>query len=242
MNPTGGDEQGMTRTPRPRAPGRRALRLPPAREPASRGGRRAPAAILALALAAAPALALPGCAAHAPPQTGPAVATADYVIGPGDVLDVFVYRSPDLSATLPVRPDGRISVPLVPDVQAAGLTPTQLGKELQQRLEKYVKDPNVTVMVTGFNGPFDKQIKVVGEAVQPLAIPYRDHMTLLDVMIEAKGLTRYAAGNRAEIVRGNGANRKVIPVRVGDLLRDGDVSQNLEMRPGDTLIIPQTWF
>ena len=206
------------------------------------GPRLPPAAGLLLALG----VAVGGCAsggptaaeAHAPAS----VTSAEYVIGPGDVLNVFVYHAPDLSATLPVRPDGRISVPLISDVQAAGKTPTQLGQELSDSLKKYVKEPNVTVMVTSFNGPFDRQIKVVGEAVQPTAIPYRDHMTLLDVMIEAKGLTRFAAGNRAEIVRGTGAARTIIPVHVGDLLRDGEISQNVEMRPGDTLIIPQTWF
>ncbi len=224
---------------RARDAGARDARAPDVRARRPAGAR--PTSLLALLLLA-PVLALPGCGGHAPPPAGPALATADYVIGPGDVLEVFVYRAPDLSATLPVRPDGRISVPLIPDIQAAGRTPSQLGTELAHRLEKFVKDPNVTVMVTSFTGPFDRQIKVVGEAVQPIAIPFRDHMTLLDVMIEAKGLTRYAAGNRAEIVRGAGTARTTIPVRVGDLLRDGDVSQNVEMRPGDTLIIPQTWF
>ena len=225
----------------PRASHDRGPRAPYGHGPRARGDGtlRALAALLGLTL-------LGGCAgrgptsaqAHAPT----AVTAADYVIGPGDVLNVFVYHAPDLSIALPVRPDGRISVPLLPDVQAAGKTPSELGTELRTRLEKYVKDPNVTVMVTSFTGPFDRQIKVVGEAVQPTAIPYRDHMTLLDVMIEAKGLTRFAAGNRAQIVRGQGAAQTRIPVHVSDLLRDGDISQNVEMRPGDTLIIPQTWF
>jgi len=177
-------------------------------------------------------------AADATPQTN-----AEYVIGPGDVLSVFVYQSPELSvASLPVRPDGRISTPLVPDIDAAGKTPSQLAAEITGRLGKYVKSPNVTVMVHSFVGPFNRQIRVIGEATDPIAIPYREHMTVLDVMIEAKGLTRFAAGNRAKIVRRVGGKEEVIPVHLGDLLKDGDISQNVEMHAGDTLIIPQTWF
>lgn len=187
---------------------------------------------------------LTACAASAPPAAdAPPVPSATYVIGPGDTLSVFVYQAPDLSVTaLPVRPDGRISVPLVPDIMAAGKTPTQLGDDIGKRLEKYVKDPSVTIIVRSFVGPFDRQIRVIGEATEPMAIPYRDHLTVLDVMIEAKGLTKYAAGNRALIVRHVDGQEKTIPVRLGDLLKDGEISQNVEMRPGDTLIIPQTWF
>ena len=174
---------------------------------------------------------------------GPDDANANaYVIGPGDQLNVFVYDSPQLSMDVPVRPDGRISTPLVPEIMAAGKTPKQLAQDLTVRLKEFVKDPNVTVIVRGFVGPLSRQIRVIGEAAEPHAIPYRDHLTVLDVMIMTKGLTRYAAGNRAVIVRRNGDRQDSIGVRLSDLLKDGDISQNVEMQPGDTLIIPQSWF
>jgi polysaccharide export outer membrane protein len=168
---------------------------------------------------------------------------SQYVIGPGDVLSIFVYEAPPLSVTeLPVRPDGRISVPLVPDVVAAGRTPTQLGADIAVALKKYVNDPNVTVMVRSFQGPLDRQVRVIGEATDPQAIPFRENMSLLDVMIATKGLTKFAAGNRAVIVRHVGAKEQRIRVRLSDLIKDGDTSQNMIMRPGDTLIIPQSFF
>ena len=168
----------------------------------------------------------------------------DYVIGAGDSLSVFVYRNPDLSeGGVAVRPDGRISVPLIEDIVAAGKTPTQLAREIEERLKKYIQDPNVTIIVRGFIGPPDRQVRVIGEATEPQAIPYREHMTLLDVMIATKGLTKYAAGNRAVIVRlGPDGKQVSIPVHLNDLIKDGDISQNVEMQPGDTLIIPQSWF
>lgn len=168
----------------------------------------------------------------------------DYVIGAADTLDVFVYRSPDLSmAGLAVRPDGRISIPLVEDITASGKTPTVLAREIEERLKKYVQDPTVTVIVRGFVGPYDRQIRVIGEASEPRSIPYRDHMTLLDVVIETKGLTKFASGNSAIIVRRYGTSeQKSIPVRLSDLVKSGDITQNIEMQPGDTLIIPETWF
>ncbi len=167
-----------------------------------------------------------------------------YVIGAGDSLSIFVYRSPELSVPdLPVRPDGKISVPLIEDILAAGKTPTELARELESRLRKYVKEPSVTVIVKGFVGPLDRQVKVIGEATEPAALPYRDHMTVLDVMIATRGLTKFAAGNRAVIIRRDaGGGQRKIEVRLNDLVKDGDISQNLEMAPGDTLIIPQTWF
>ncbi len=196
-------------------------------------------------------LGLAGCATPSGPQPGDAADTAQkyasnstYVIGAGDSLSVFVYRSPELSVPdLPVRPDGKISVPLIEDIAAAGKTPTELARELESRLRKYVKDPSVTVIVRGFVGPLDRQVKVIGEATEPAAIPYRDHMTVLDVMIATRGLTKFAAGNRAVIIRRDaGGGQRKIDVRLNDLVKDGDISQNLEMAPGDTLIIPQTWF
>ncbi len=196
--------------------------------------------------------ALAGCAqgpfwGKAPPPVVPPTTTRapdDYIIGSGDQLSIFVYRNPDLSEpSVAVRPDGRISTPLIEDIIASGKTPTQLARELEHRLGKYIQDANVTVIVRGFIGPPDRQVRVIGEATDPVAIPYRDHMTLLDVMIATKGLTKYAAGNRAIIVRIDpGGAQHPIKVRLSDLIKDGDIAQNIEMSPGDTLIIPQSWF
>jgi polysaccharide export outer membrane protein len=172
------------------------------------------------------------------------VTSADYVIGAGDSLSVFVYRNPDLSeGGVAVRPDGRISVPLIEDIVAAGKTPTQLARDIEDKLKKYIKDPVVTVIVRSFIGPPDRQIRVIGEATEPMAIPYRERMTLLDVMIATKGLTKYAAGNRAVIVRHDAKGKEeLIHVKLTDLLNSGDITQNVAMEPGDTLIIPQSWF
>ena len=188
-----------------------------------------------------------GCQASAPtPAVVAAGPTGQYIIGPGDRLGIFVYEQPQLSEPdLPVRPDGRISTPLVTDVQASGRTSTELAATLTERLKKYVRDPQVTVLVRDFVGAPDQQIRVIGEAEQPLAIPYRAHMTLLDVMVQTKGLTRFAAGNNAVIIRNLDVPGKPptrIPVKLSDLIKDGDISQNVEMQPGDTLIIPQSWF
>lgn len=173
----------------------------------------------------------------------PAVDASQYQIGPGDHLQVFVYESPTLSVSdLPVRPDGRISLPLVPDLVAAGRTPSELSAEISSRLKSYIKDPNVSVIVRSFVGTFDRQIRVIGEATEPLALPYSDRMTVLDVMIAAKGLTKFASGNNAVIVRRTATSQETLKVRLSDLLKDGDISQNVAMQPGDTLIIPQTWF
>ncbi len=183
-------------------------------------------------------------AASAPEAAAP---SADYVIGSGDQLNVFVYDSPQLSTEVPVRPDGRISTPLIQDIVAAGKTPKQLSLEMAERLKLYVRDPHVTIIVKSFVGPLDHQVRVIGEAAEPQALPYRDQMTVLDVMIATKGLTKYAAGNRAVIVRrvhdkdGHDATQS-IHVNLSDLMKDGDVSQNVPMQPGDTLIIPQSWF
>jgi polysaccharide export outer membrane protein len=201
-------------------------------------------AVLACALLAA-------CTSSAGPPAGatgakqPSSLNGDeYVIGSGDTLSIFVYRNPDLSeGGVAVRPDGRISVPLIEDIDAAGKTPTKLARDIEERLKKYVQDPVVTVIVRSFIGPADRQIKVIGEATEPMALPYRDSMTLLDVMIATKGLTKYAAGNRAVIVRRDATGKEEnIHVKLSDLLKDGDISQNVTMQPGDTLIIPQSWF
>src|SRR5689334_13891349 len=219
------------------------IRRPPARSGLT-------AAMLHLMLGMMLVLPAGGCASRLSKSAPPAVPAADgkvaedYVIGSGDQLSIFVYRNPDLSeGGVAVRPDGRISTPLIEDIVAAGKTPTKLAREIEEKLSKYIQDPSVTVIVRSFIGPSDRQVRVIGEATDPLAIPYRDHMTLLDVMIAAKGLTKFTAGNRAVIVRlASAGKQQTIQVRLADLIKDGDISQNIEMKPGDTLIIPQTWF
>lgn len=193
------------------------------------------------------AMVLAACGGSSRPPVATPVETGrapDYVIGPGDNLQVSVYRMPELSATLPVRPDGRMSLPLIPDIEAAGKTPTQLAKDIEGQLRQYVREPTVSVMVTSFTGMPGRQVRIIGEAAQPMTIPYVEGMTVLDVVIRAGGLTRYAAGNRAEIIRRENpeARPQAIRVRLSDLIRDGDISQDIAMRPGDTLIIPQGWF
>ena len=181
--------------------------------------------------------------ASAPSLVGEGVnAPSEYIIGAGDTLNIFVYRSPELSAEVPVRPDGRISTPLVSDVVALGKTPSQLARAIEDELKKYVKEPTVTVMATGFVGPPDRQVRVIGEVAQPLALPYRAQLSVLDVMIATKGLTKFAAGNRAVIVRLEPDGPRTYNVRLDDLLKDGDVRQNVAMQPGDTLFVPQAWF
>jgi polysaccharide export outer membrane protein len=174
----------------------------------------------------------------------PAVNTPgpDYLIGPGDNLQVFVWRNPELTATVPVRPDGRISVPLVEDMPAVGKTPTALARDLEGVLKQYVQEPIVNVIVTQFVGPYQTQVRVVGEAAKPQALPFRANMSVLDVMIDVGGLTKFAAGNRAVIVRRAEGKNDEQRVRLDDLLKDGDVSANVRMLPGDILIIPQAWF
>ncbi|WP_137180319.1 XrtA/PEP-CTERM system exopolysaccharide export protein [Roseomonas sp. AR75] len=183
----------------------------------------------------------------APPPAIPSSSSAtdvapDYVIGPGDALSVFVFRSPELSMEVPVRPDGRISLPLVEDIDAAGRTPVQLSRQIEERLKTYVREPSVTVIVRSFVGPASRQIRIVGEAAQPRAIPFREGMTVLDALIQAGGLTRYAAGNSARLIRREGDASQTIQLRLDDLLRSGDMNQDVALRPGDTLVIPQGWF
>ena len=165
-----------------------------------------------------------------------------YVIGPGDSLNVFVWGDNELSTEVVVRPDGLITTPLVEDLQASGKTPTELARTLEERLSKFVKNPKVTVSVTNFVGRYTEQVRVVGQAAQPQSIPYRDGMTLLDVIISVGGLTEFAAGNKATIVRKVNGTTKQFRVRLDDLIRDGDISANTRMMPGDVLIIPETWF
>jgi polysaccharide biosynthesis/export protein len=195
---------------------------------------------LALALVAVVA----GCAGNPtpPPVDKKNAENSEYLIGAGDSLNIFVWRNPELSATVPVRPDGRISTPLVEDVEAVGKTPTQLARDIEDRLKKFVRDPIVTVMTQGFVGDFDQQVRVVGEATDPRAVPYRDRMSLLDVMIQVGGLTKYAAGNSAVVVRRINGEEDTFPVKLDNLIKYGDVRYNFPMQPGDILIIPQSYF
>ena len=167
---------------------------------------------------------------------------APYLVGPGDTLNVVVWRSPELSLTVPVRPDGKITTPLVEDLQASGKTTTQIAREMEQVLARYVQRPVVTVIVTSFGGPYSQQVRVIGEATKPQALPYRENMTLLDVMIAVGGITDFAAGNRASILRTEGGKTRQFGVLLNDLMRGGDLSANVEMRPGDVLVIPQSYF
>lgn len=199
-------------------------------------------AILGVGLAAAAIMA--GCAPHgdAPPMASSQADAADYLIGPGDTLQIFVWRNPDLSTSVPVRPDGRISIPLVEDIDCAGKTPTQLARDIEVKLKKFVTDPVVTVIVSNFVGPFAQQVRVVGEASEPKAVPYRQNMSALDAMIATGGLTPYAAGDRATLVRTVNGRQQSYRLRLGDLLKDGDMSANVQLQPGDVIIIPQSYF
>jgi polysaccharide export outer membrane protein len=165
-----------------------------------------------------------------------------YKIGPGDSVQIFVWRYPEVSTTVPVRPDGFITAPLLEDVPAAGKTPTELARDLEEQLSVYLRDPLVSVIVQGFVGVYPEQIRVLGEATKPQAIPYVDGMTLLDLMIKVGGLSEYAAGNRAVLTRFVEGVQKQYAVRLDDLVRDADLSANTDMQPGDILIIPESWF
>ena len=192
-----------------------------------------------------PVVWLVGCAsgpAHPPaPPALPASLDYTYIIGPGDGLNVVVWRNQELSMNVTVRPDGKVTAPLVEELIAQGKTPQELSRDIEKVLAKFVRDPIVTVIVTGFVGPYSEQIRVIGEAAKPQFLPYKNKMTLLDVMIAVGGLTDFASGNKATILRTAEGNKQYA-VRLQDLIKRGDVSANVEMRPGDILIIPQSLF
>lgn len=180
-----------------------------------------------------------GNSAYGPP---PYANPNEYRIGPGDSLEITVWHNQDLSGKMVVRPDGGISMPIIGDVVAAGRTPTELARDLQDKLKSYVQNPIVTVSPTEFFGPTDRQIRVIGEAAEPKALPYKTNMTLLDVVIEIGGLSRYADGSRAVIIRVQNGIQQSYHVDLDGLVRDGDITQNVAMQPGDVLIIPQRFF
>jgi len=195
-----------------------------------------------------PALAVgAGCAgteevSDSTPSVAAAPAQSEYRIGPGDTLQVFVWNQPELTVTVPVRPDGMISTPLISGVPAEGKTAQQLAKDLEVALSEFVRNPTVSVMITGFVGAYADQIRVVGQASKPQSLSYRANMTLLDVMIAVGGLAEFAAGNRAVLVREQDGKQTRTTVRLRDLLDKGDIDANVTMRPGDVLIIPESRF
>jgi polysaccharide export outer membrane protein len=194
-------------------------------------------------LAAACALALAGCASTGRPAGAEAQASnPEYLIGPGDSINIIVWRNPEVSMAVPVRPDGKITTPLVEDLPAAGKTSTQLARDIEQALGKFIQQPVVTVVVTNFVGNYSEQIRVIGQAAKPQALAYRRDMSLMDVLIAVGGTTEFAAGNRASVIRTVDGKQQKLNVRLNDLIKDGDISANMSMRPGDVLVIPESFF
>ncbi len=194
---------------------------------------------------------LAGCSGGGRPELPPASAVAtreapsdEYVIGPMDQLNVFVWRNPELSAKVQVRPDGRITTPLISDMPAVGKTPAMLADDLKLALSEYIKDPIVSVIVENFSGTYSQQVRVVGATEKPASLPYRANMTALDAMISVGGLSEFASGNRARLVRYDRqtGKQREYKVRLGDLLKNGDISANVRLEPGDVIIIPQSMF
>ncbi|MEW5789513.1 MAG: XrtA/PEP-CTERM system exopolysaccharide export protein [Pseudomonadota bacterium] len=179
-----------------------------------------------------------------PPAPAKAAESAEwlYLLGPGDTVSVFVWGNPEVTGSFPIRPDGKVTMNLVEDMPASGKTPSQLARDIEKVLGRYIQDPVVTVTVSGGVGPYDQQIRVVGQAAKPQALNYRERMSLVDVMISVGGLTDFAAGNRASILRVVDGKPQQYGVRLEDLIKGGDVSANVDMRPGDVLIIPESWF
>ena len=196
-----------------------------------------------VALMLTAALALAGCATPPPPSAAAlAPVNQDYLIGPGDNVTVTVWRNPEVSSSVPVRPDGKITTPLVEDLPAAGKTSTQLARDIESALAKFIQQPVVTVIVTNFVGNYGDQIRVIGQASRPQALPYRRDMSLMDVLIMVGGITDFAAGNKASVIRNVDGKQEKLPVRLDDLIRGGDISANMPMRPGDVLVIPESFF
>lgn len=196
-------------------------------------------------------LALTGCASGGGQQLPPASFVAmqegpgeEYVIGPLDELTIFVWRNPELGAKVQVRPDGRITTPLITDMPAVGKTPSMLAEDIKLQLSQYIQDPLVSVIVNKFAGTYSQQVRIVGATEKPASIPYRANMTLLDAMIAVGGLSEYAAGNRAKLVRFDKqtGRQREYAVRLGDLLKKGDTAANVMLMPGDVIIIPESTF
>jgi polysaccharide biosynthesis/export protein len=201
---------------------------------------------LACSALALSALGLGGCASKGmSAEQSAAIAAApahDYLIGPGDSVNIVVWRNPEVSTTVPVRPDGKITTPLVEDLPASGKTSTELARDIEKALSKFIQQPVVTVIVTGFVGTYGEQIRVIGQAARPQALPYRRDMSLMDVLIAVGGVTEFASGNKAKIIRTVDGKQQQLPVRLNDLIKEGDISANIGMRPGDVLVIPESFF
>ncbi len=176
------------------------------------------------------------------PSITSSVEDYQYLIGPGDLVSIFVWRNPDISGSYTVRPDGKVTTSLVEDIDVSGKTPTALARHLEKELGKYINNPRVTVSVSGFQGPLYEQVRVIGEATNPSAINYTEKMTLLDLMISVGGLTQFASGNSAKLVRVVEGVQKTFEIRIDDLIRYGDIEQNIDILPGDIIIIPEAWF
>lgn len=192
---------------------------------------------------------LSGCSSHSTlpsatlhPSNTENINSYKYLIGAGDILNIFVWRNPEVSGSFVVRPDGMITTSLVEDIEVTGKTPTELARSIEEILATYLRDPIVTVTVENFVGPFSEQIRVIGEAAQPRAINYTQHMTLLDVMIQVGGLTEFADGNDAVLIRIESGAQNQYQVMIDQLLKDGEISANVDMLPGDIIIIPEAWF
>jgi polysaccharide export outer membrane protein len=196
----------------------------------------------AMALAAAGMLVLGGCATRGAQPVDTQVSNPEYRVGPGDTVNILVWRNPEVSMAVPVRPDGKITTPLVEDLPAAGRTSTELARDIEKALSKFIQQPVVTVIVTSFVGNYSEQIRVIGQAAKPQSLPYRKEMSLMDVMIAVGGTTEFAAGNRASLIRNVDGRQQKYNVRLDDLLKDGDISANVAMRPGDVLVIPESFF
>lgn len=197
------------------------------------------------ALVAVIAFGLSGCGYFSDART-PAPRTVDapnlrYKIGPLDTINVVVWRNPELSSTVTIRPDGYVSIPLVEDLQAAGKSPAELSREIEKSLSRLIRDPVVSIVVTGFQGVYSEQVRIVGEATRPQSVSYRQNMTVLDVMIQVGGVTDFADGNGAVLIRGSEAGKQY-SLRLKDLLKRGDISANAAVMPGDIIIVPQSWF
>lgn len=179
-----------------------------------------------------------------PPAPAKAAASSDwyYLLGPGDSVNVFVWGNPEVSGNFPIRPDGKMTMNLAEDVQASGKTPTQLAREIEKILGRYIQDPVVTVIVAGGVGPLSEQIRVIGQATKPQTLSYREKMSLIDVMIAVGGITDFANGNAASILRMVDGKPQQLSVRLEDLVKGGDITANVDMQPGDVLVVPESWF
>jgi polysaccharide export outer membrane protein len=196
--------------------------------------------LLTLLISGCSTLTLPPATVHQ--STTVDVSSYKYLIGAGDVVNIFVWRNPEVSGTFAVRPDGMITTSLVEDIPVSGKTPTELARAIEEILSTYLREPVVTVTVNNFVGPFSEQIRVIGEAAEPKSINYTQQMTLLDVMIQVGGLTEFADGNDAILVRVENGEQRQYEIYIEDLIKNGEIAANVDVLPGDIIVIPETWF